>query len=50
MADQPNFLLGKGERLTEPVVMAGRKVDRGSGLLQRSGSTLGGAGVHSRRA
>ena len=27
MADQPNFLLGKGERLTEPVVMAGRKVD-----------------------
>jgi hypothetical protein len=28
MADSRNFLLGKGERLTEPVVPAGRKVDR----------------------
>lgn len=28
MPDGPNFLLGKGERLTEPVVMAGRRVDR----------------------
>jgi hypothetical protein len=28
MADKQNFLLGKGERLTEPVVGTGRKVDR----------------------
>ena len=38
MADQPNFLLGKGERLTEPIVMAGRKVDPGRSLHLRAGT------------
>lgn len=28
MADKRNFLLGKGERLTEPVLPSGRKLDR----------------------
>jgi hypothetical protein len=28
MADKRNFLLGRGERLTEPVVPSGRKLDR----------------------
>jgi hypothetical protein len=28
MADHPNFLLGRGERLTEPVIMPGRPVHR----------------------
>lgn len=28
MPEQRNFLLGKGERLTEPVIPAGRKLDR----------------------
>jgi hypothetical protein len=28
MVERRNFLLGKGERLTEPVVPSGRKVDR----------------------